>query len=571
MKYLILIALVSFTLCLSGQQNLISNGSFEERALGVLNDKPNDFSQVDKCKDWAMDNDGAVHSPDWLKDDPNYIDLMFDNQTIQANTGHHYVGMLQGELIEQKISNLQADKAYKLIFYIRLTSNLNSNFTNGAPLYGSGYSTNNYPNAKINVLLSDRKIEYKDIGSSSCEAEDEERDKYFKKNDPVIIAASIPIDIATYSPDRWYRVETYLSKGIIIPNLDWIGLEMVHEQIGNKVNLGFGNWCEKPYILIDDVELYEIDCEECKNCSYKDGCIDVGVIANDGGIGCPELINLENVSELLVEIATAGQGVVRTYYLKNPPSQFSWDLKNDFGVLVPSGTYSVSIKASNDCQMTHTEASITVVINSQSTPCTNSSTFFPVSRAAPPNGQCCGEDLYLSNIVISEDHIYRANRIIVGPDVTILSGVIVEFHAETEIDISPDLIVELGADWFAYIDENCVNDDIGRMIPISDDNTIDDEIVLDKNNAGDTINPKVKEQIDVLIYPNPTTGIVNIDRVNISNNTLIQVFDISGRLLKTKILISSQTQLDLSDYPKGTYFIRIREENRVITKKIIIQ
>jgi hypothetical protein len=179
--------------------------------------------------------------------------------------------------------------------------------------------------------------------------------------------------------------------------------------------------------------------------------------------------------------------------------------------------------------------------------------------------------LYLSNIVISEDHIYRANKIIVGPDVTILSGVIVEFHAETEIDISPDLTVELGADWFAYIDENCVNDDIGRVVPISNDNTIDDEIVLDKNNVGDTINPKIKKDIDILIYPNPSTGIINISRIDVGNNTLVQVFDMSGRLLKTKILINSQTQLDLSNYPKGTYFIRIREENRVITKKIIIQ
>lgn len=174
--------------------------------------------------------------------------------------------------------------------------------------------------------------------------------------------------------------------------------------------------------------------------------------------------------------------------------------------------------------------------------------------------------------MIDEDYVFRALRIFVGPNVIIKSGVVVEFHAQIEIDISPDFTSESGAGWFAYIDENCVNDDFGEIIPIPipNENTINNEVITDKNNHNMN-KQKNKEESNILIYPNPTTGVINIDRADTENNTIIQVFDASGRLLKTKILINNLSQLNLLNYPKGIYFIRIREENQVIMKKIIVQ
>jgi hypothetical protein len=561
MRYLILLFLLFGIFNLNAQQNLIKNGSFEERDLIIFgNPTPSVLGAFhDDIKDWDDDYQGGAHSPDWFKMQNTFI-FIEDEQGngVVAQDQAHYAGMLRGELMEQKlVSKLKKDKSYKLIFYVRLVGEgFSSSISNvpGQLNYGHPF-TDNYPEAFIDILLSDRKIKYSSADATGpCNVEQSVFDGFVEKSTPFVTAASIPINIQSHPKEFWHKVEVYLAQGLEIDNLDWIALELRHSQTQ------LFPWvdpqgepqehCTKPYLLIDNVQLYEQTCEECKNCSYKDGCIDVDIFNNDVSSICPEFTNLENVSSLHIEIATP-QGLIRVYDIENPPSQFSWDLKNDFGITVLPQSYDVTIKASNDCQVKVTTKSITVNTSTLNS-CTNTSTFFPVSRADPPNGQCCGEDLYLSNIVISEDHIYRANKIIVGPDVTILSGVIVEFHAETEIDISPDLTVELGADWFAYIDENCVNDDIGRVVPISNDNTIDDEIVLDKNNVGDTINPKIKKDIDILIYPNPSTGIINISRIDVGNNTLVQVFDMSGRLLKTKILINSQTQLR-ANAPKFKY------------------
>jgi len=76
--------------------------------------------------------------------------------------------------------------------------------------------------------------------------------------------------------------------------------------------------------------------------------------------------------------------------------------------------------------------------------------------------------------------------------------------------------------------------------------------------------------VDVNVYPNPTTGILNlISGKNIDN---VNVYDISGRLVKTVNRISSdKSVLDLSSLASGTYILKIQTDNKVLTKKVIIK
>ena len=70
----------------------------------------------------------------------------------------------------------------------------------------------------------------------------------------------------------------------------------------------------------------------------------------------------------------------------------------------------------------------------------------------------------------------------------------------------------------------------------------------------------------VKIYPNPTTGIVNIE--GIDNYKELQVLDIQG---KTVMTINNFTNtLNVSNLPKGNYIIRIISDNSVITKKLTL-
>ncbi len=73
------------------------------------------------------------------------------------------------------------------------------------------------------------------------------------------------------------------------------------------------------------------------------------------------------------------------------------------------------------------------------------------------------------------------------------------------------------------------------------------------------------------LYPNPTSGILNIDLSDKSAET-IAIFDLSGRTLKR--VRSSQTdhiKLNLNDYAAGVYIIQISGSNFIANGKFVIQ
>ena len=70
---------------------------------------------------------------------------------------------------------------------------------------------------------------------------------------------------------------------------------------------------------------------------------------------------------------------------------------------------------------------------------------------------------------------------------------------------------------------------------------------------------------NVLIYPNPSTGIVNVS--GISEQTEIKVYELTGKeLFRTKV--SAQTQLDLTEYPAGIYLIEVKTQKGKVLKKV---
>lgn len=80
-------------------------------------------------------------------------------------------------------------------------------------------------------------------------------------------------------------------------------------------------------------------------------------------------------------------------------------------------------------------------------------------------------------------------------------------------------------------------------------------------------NPDVTKDKSVVIYPNPTQNIINID----CDNTIktIELFDIQGRSLRTSIVNENKAALDISDQSNGIYFIRITSDNGQKVEKLI--
>lgn len=82
----------------------------------------------------------------------------------------------------------------------------------------------------------------------------------------------------------------------------------------------------------------------------------------------------------------------------------------------------------------------------------------------------------------------------------------------------------------------------------------------------------VKELSDdaFAIYPNPSRGLVNID-FNDRASGMINIHDINGKLVLNRTFSNNQNQIDLSEQPKGVYFISIENEGQVTTRKLILK
>jgi trimeric autotransporter adhesin len=69
----------------------------------------------------------------------------------------------------------------------------------------------------------------------------------------------------------------------------------------------------------------------------------------------------------------------------------------------------------------------------------------------------------------------------------------------------------------------------------------------------------------LITYPNPTHGIIQVNNVNPA--TKIDVLDIYGKKLFSKIIETGQNTIDISSYPNGTYILYQSSKN--ISQKII--
>ena len=85
-----------------------------------------------------------------------------------------------------------------------------------------------------------------------------------------------------------------------------------------------------------------------------------------------------------------------------------------------------------------------------------------------------------------------------------------------------------------------------------------------------TIKSEENNELNVTIYPNPVTAILNIN-INEDNNGpfIYNVFDENAKLLLSKQFINSTEIIDFTYLPNQIYFVEIATKNKKITKKII--
>ncbi|HLG33502.1 MAG TPA: T9SS type A sorting domain-containing protein, partial [Bacteroidia bacterium] len=76
----------------------------------------------------------------------------------------------------------------------------------------------------------------------------------------------------------------------------------------------------------------------------------------------------------------------------------------------------------------------------------------------------------------------------------------------------------------------------------------------------------------VIIFPNPATSEIKIENAK-SKIVLVEIYDVmGGKVFKSRILNpDSQISVDVSALKPGIYFLTVKQNQSVTTRKIVIQ
>lgn len=80
-----------------------------------------------------------------------------------------------------------------------------------------------------------------------------------------------------------------------------------------------------------------------------------------------------------------------------------------------------------------------------------------------------------------------------------------------------------------------------------------------------------KEDHDYQLYPNPGNGLfrINFNQPHMENVAVL-VYNSLGQLLKQEIIKSSSSEIDITQFGQGQYFVRIIGDDENIVKKAVI-
>ena len=80
-----------------------------------------------------------------------------------------------------------------------------------------------------------------------------------------------------------------------------------------------------------------------------------------------------------------------------------------------------------------------------------------------------------------------------------------------------------------------------------------------------------EKNADYTVFPNPCKGKFSIKSNSFQNNVKIQIFNFSGQKVKELISENNHLEIDISDLPKGLYFINLNSKETFFSSKVIVE
>ncbi len=85
------------------------------------------------------------------------------------------------------------------------------------------------------------------------------------------------------------------------------------------------------------------------------------------------------------------------------------------------------------------------------------------------------------------------------------------------------------------------------------------------------IKQELGEENDVTIFPNPSNGIFSIQQqIGKKNSQTIEIFNLVGEKIYTTINNKATNEINISTFPKGVYFVKLTDGEKVSTEKIVV-
>lgn len=144
----------------------------------------------------------------------------------------------------------------------------------------------------------------------------------------------------------------------------------------------------------------------------------------------------------------------------------------------------------------------------------------------------------------NNQEIEGANEKNLDVDATMMSSIIGRYNC---IMTHPDLI-----------------DNQGNMVEFSRG-----EIII-RSDFTSSVDPD-HTSFKVNIYPNPSKNYIKVSHIELNNALQFQMIDSSGKVIRSGILNSPTSEIDISSLENGIYSINFKDGDQSITKKIIKQ
>ncbi len=180
---------------------------------------------------------------------------------------------------------------------------------------------------------------------------------------------------------------------------------------------------------------------------------------------------------------------------------------------------------------------------------------------------------YAVNIAdtLTSEQLYQGN---VHSSAKIFAAPITESFQDFEIDLTEFKDVDI--DYFVILVKIDINGSCVESSPLGDINKNDPEgfAVIDDLELVYDIPTSVNDEFDesdVMAFPNPTDGLINLKINKTGTDAYIRLLDVVGNMLIERKAKGDVTQLDLKNITPGIYFLHIRQDMKEKTIKIVKQ